>query len=329
MSVVAHHAASSSSRRSTGRRPIGRRARRFGLTTFFLSIAVNAALGIYAVLAPDFGETQEKILGTSLCVTGAAVLALACEPTWERRLLGPVPPLGAVLGAVGFTLAIAGIWTESGSETLGKTMGTIFTLAAAGAVASLLALAQLAPRRGWIFTMTLALLGLGATMVSLVLWLGDDPAEAYLRALGVVLIALAAFTVTVPVLHWVDRAGLAAGEPAPCARIAGQNREAAEPRGKRWKMTERRIFTIEEARRIGEEIGIDWASSLFPVEEFRAGMDVELEHGLHDPSTNVTDDDPHVTAKIARAHLNEFPDYYTRLEQMEEEAKRDWNQRRG
>ncbi len=94
-------------------------------------------------------------------------------------------------------------------------------------------------------------------------------------------------------------------------------------------MAERKIFTIEEARRIGEEIGIDWASSLFPVEEFRAGMDVELEHGLHDPSTNVTDDDPQVTAKIARAHLNEFPDYYARLERMEEEAKRDWNQRRG
>ena len=52
-------------------------------------------------------------------------------------------------------------------------------------------------------------------------------------------------------------------------------------------------------------------------------MDVELEHGLHDPATNVTDDDPQATAKIARAHLNEFPDYYTRLERMEEEAKRD------
>ena len=50
-------------------------------------------------------------------------------------------------------------------------------------------------------------------------------------------------------------------------------------------------------------------------------MDVELEHGLHDPLTNVTDDDPVVTGKIALAHLNEFPDYYTRLEQMEEQAK--------
>jgi hypothetical protein len=82
-----------------------------------------------------------------------------------------------------------------------------------------------------------------------------------------------------------------------------------------------------EARRIGEEIGTDWASAPFEVDQFRIGMNVELEHGLHDPLTNVRDDDPHVTAKIALAHLNEFPDYYTRLERMEEEAKRDWEQR--
>jgi hypothetical protein len=89
-------------------------------------------------------------------------------------------------------------------------------------------------------------------------------------------------------------------------------------------MSERKSFTVEEARRIGEEIGIDWAGSRFEVDEFRAGMDVELEHGRHDLATNVTDDDPHVTGKIARAHLNEFADYYTRLERMEEEAKREW-----
>ena len=92
-------------------------------------------------------------------------------------------------------------------------------------------------------------------------------------------------------------------------------------------MTERKSFTVEEARRIGEEIGIDWSSSPFDVDEFRAGMDVELEHGLHDPATTVTDDDEKVTGKIARAHLNEFADYYTRLERMEEDAKRDWSER--
>jgi uncharacterized protein DUF5661 len=80
-------------------------------------------------------------------------------------------------------------------------------------------------------------------------------------------------------------------------------------------------FSAEDARRIGEQIGIDWSNSPFDVEQFRMGMEVELEHGLHDPATNVTDDDPVTTGKIALAHLNEFSDYYTRLERMEEEAK--------
>jgi hypothetical protein len=88
-------------------------------------------------------------------------------------------------------------------------------------------------------------------------------------------------------------------------------------------MTERASFGAEEARRIGEEIGIDWSSAPFDIEQFRMGMDVELEHGLHDPSTNVTGSDPAVTGKIALAHLKEFPDYYTRLARMEEEAKQD------
>lgn len=80
--------------------------------------------------------------------------------------------------------------------------------------------------------------------------------------------------------------------------------------------------STDEARQVGEEIGIDWDSAPFDVEQFRSGMDVELEHGRHDPATNVTNDDPVVTGKIALAHLKEFPDYYTRLERMEEEAKR-------
>lgn len=88
-------------------------------------------------------------------------------------------------------------------------------------------------------------------------------------------------------------------------------------------MTGRASFTAEEARRIGERIGIDWSSAPFDVEQFRTGLDVELEHGAHDPATDVTGDDATVTGKIALAHLNEFPDYYTRLEAMEEQAKRD------
>jgi hypothetical protein len=81
--------------------------------------------------------------------------------------------------------------------------------------------------------------------------------------------------------------------------------------------------SIEEARRVGDAIGVDW--SRFDVEQFRAGMDVEFEHGSHDPQTDVTGDDPIVTGKIALAHMKEFPDYYERLERMEREAEADWS----
>jgi Protein of unknown function (DUF5661) len=81
-------------------------------------------------------------------------------------------------------------------------------------------------------------------------------------------------------------------------------------------------FSADDARQVGAEIGIDWDSAPFDLDQFHSGMDVELEHGRHDAATNVTDDDPVVTGKIALAHLNEFPDY-TRLERMEEQAKRE------
>ncbi len=85
-------------------------------------------------------------------------------------------------------------------------------------------------------------------------------------------------------------------------------------------MTDSKHFMEKEAKEIGEELGINW--SKFDVEQFRMGLDVELEHGKREIATNVSDDDRIVTGKIALAHLNEFPDYYTRLSQMEEEAER-------
>ena len=87
-------------------------------------------------------------------------------------------------------------------------------------------------------------------------------------------------------------------------------------------MSEKKIFTAEQAEEIGKKLGIDW--SKWDVEQFRMGMDVELEHGTVDPNTNVTDDDPLMTGKIALAHLNEFPDYYTRLDKLEKEADEFW-----
>jgi hypothetical protein len=89
-------------------------------------------------------------------------------------------------------------------------------------------------------------------------------------------------------------------------------------------MAAKQRFTEDQARAIGEQLGIDW--SRFDVEQFRMGLDVELEHGLHDPATDVTGSDPILTGKIALAHLNEFPDYYTRLAKMEREAEEELGQ---
>lgn len=79
--------------------------------------------------------------------------------------------------------------------------------------------------------------------------------------------------------------------------------------------------TETQARAVAGEIGLNFDEAAFDVEAFRQGMEVEFEHGSHDPQTDVTHDDPLITGKIAWAHLKEFPDYYERLEAMERDAE--------
>ena len=83
-------------------------------------------------------------------------------------------------------------------------------------------------------------------------------------------------------------------------------------------MTSTRTFTRDEARLIGAGLGIDW--TLVDLDEFRRGLEVELEHGSRDPETDVTHDDPFLTGRIVWAHLKELRDYYTRLDRMEADA---------
>jgi hypothetical protein len=84
-------------------------------------------------------------------------------------------------------------------------------------------------------------------------------------------------------------------------------------------MVSQRTFSADEARRVGDQVGINWAE--VDLEQFRMGLEVELEHGVRNVVTNVTNDDLVLTGKIALAHLLELPDYYTRLQRMEEEAR--------
>ena len=91
-------------------------------------------------------------------------------------------------------------------------------------------------------------------------------------------------------------------------------------------MANERQTDAEEARKVGTALGIDWAE--VDLQQFRRGLEVELEHGARDPETNVTNDDPTLTGKIAWAHLKEFPDYYSRLDKLEAEADAYWASRR-
>lgn len=92
-------------------------------------------------------------------------------------------------------------------------------------------------------------------------------------------------------------------------------------------MSASKHFTRKQAQEIGAALNVDWDQIAF--DEFRNGIEVELEHGSRDPATDVTHNDAILTGKIALAHLKEFPDYYTRLGRLEEQAKRFWRKRRG
>lgn len=87
-------------------------------------------------------------------------------------------------------------------------------------------------------------------------------------------------------------------------------------------MAEKRRMSAVAAREIGVSLGIDWEK--IDLEQFRRGLEIEFEHGARDPQTNVTNDDLGLTGKIAWAHLKEIPDYYTRLDSLEAEAKDYW-----
>jgi len=75
----------------------------------------------------------------------------------------------------------------------------------------------------------------------------------------------------------------------------------------------------------GDEAGIilantDCAGLHIPLEDFRIGLEVELEHGTMYPAANVTNNHPLLTARIVVAHLLETLDYYKRLEVAELEG---------
>lgn len=192
------------------------RLRRVVLGAFFVSVAVNALLGIAAILAPDFGPTARHVLQTSLIVSGFLVAVLGASLPWERAVAGPVPLLTVVAAAAGAVLGIAGVWGIWTGSTAERAAGTAVTLATAGVLGGLLVLARPAARLRWVQWATLALLTFAAALMILQTWVTVDESW-FARLLGVTLVLLAAGVVTLPVLHRLARGEAVLVEAAQAA----------------------------------------------------------------------------------------------------------------
>ena len=70
------------------------------------------------------------------------------------------------------------------------------------------------------------------------------------------------------------------------------------------------MFDNNQILRAARYLNVDFTK--FPFEDFKRGIIIELEHGSINPLTNITNNDLIKSAKIALAHLNEYPNYYNK-----------------
>lgn len=183
--------------------------KRAALLVFVASVVINAAMGIAALFMGDFGDTQGKILLTSLSVSGASLIALAALPAWERRSLGYAPLAGGAASVVGFILFIVAIWTEFDIEPVWKLAVTFIVVAVTVGYASLLSLFRLPSRFNFALPAAYGLASALALLVVAAMW-AELEGDAFGRTAGVLAILLAAATVTVPVVYRAGRGELAA-----------------------------------------------------------------------------------------------------------------------
>ena len=173
--------------------------RTIALRAFLTSIAINAALGIWALLVDDFGDTQEKILVSSFLVSGGMLAVLINGAPLSRRILWPVPVMAVVGLVLGFVLLLVAVWAEIDSELLGKTLTTAFVIGAAATVSGLLGLLPLRPAHQVLrFVAHLLIAALAATVTG-VIW-ADGGGDAIARVIGVESILVAACTLALPAL---------------------------------------------------------------------------------------------------------------------------------
>ncbi len=173
--------------------------RKLLLNLFLVSIAINALLGIWALLVDDFGDTQGKILASSFLVSAAMLSALINAPAIGRRVHWPAPAGGAVAGAAGFTLFLVLLWFEPDGQFWYKLAGSLLVVAGAATLAGSLAMIGLPNRFSVLERITDALIATLATTILVAIW-GEVDAEWMARLIGIEAVLVAAFTLAIPAL---------------------------------------------------------------------------------------------------------------------------------
>lgn len=180
------------------------KARRIALRALLASIAVSAIMGVLAVLSGRFGEFEMKVLATSMSLSGACVLGMACLTGWHLSGGMVMSRLGVGAAMAALVIVLPGIWTEVSDDGWWQVAASLVVVAIASAHGCLLAHARLAPRFGWARPFAVALTWLLGCLLLAVLWEVSDGNDTW-QAIAVVSILASAGTLGVTVFHWMSR----------------------------------------------------------------------------------------------------------------------------
>lgn len=181
--------------------------KRVALWFLIVSVALSAVVGIIVIIAGTFGRIEAQILLTTLTISAASILALACGALWESGRGKTLPAIGIVLAVGDAGLFIVGIWLESQSEGYWKFSASVGLIAVATAHACLLSLARLAPRFIWSrIAAILTAYSLALLFIYIIYY--TPGGDTIIRVMGVMSIILAALTILTPVFHRLSRGDL-------------------------------------------------------------------------------------------------------------------------
>ncbi|MCY3571401.1 MAG: hypothetical protein OXH19_08710 [Chloroflexi bacterium] len=179
-----------------------RALRRAALRILLVSLALSALIGVIALLDSDFGDTQEKLLLTSLATLGASVILLSCGLAWERSRLGPVPPIGIACALVGFGIVVYAIWLrpDVDYDNWARAFVTEVMFAVAAAHLSLVAVTGATGRFRWADYLAYGLNLLAVLLLLSAIW-NENVDDDFWRVFGIVMVLLLSVTIARPILH--------------------------------------------------------------------------------------------------------------------------------